>query len=218
MTIKPLGEHGLILEVKESQNTLEALLAYRDHLLKENHHGITSIIPCYHTLTIIFDPLYIEREKVIEILHKTSGEKDLFLEHNTRIHRIPVCYEDKFSLDILEVAKHNQLSIEEVISIHYSSQYRVMGMGFSPGFGYLSGLPNRIHAPRLKSPRKVVPAGAVGIAGKQTAIYPSATPGGWNLIGQSPIKLIDYFLGSPLLRIGDHIEFYPITSKEFYAW
>ncbi len=136
-----------------------------------------------------------------------------------RVVSIPVCYGGDFGPDLEYVAHHNNISPQEVIEIHSGNEYSVYMIGFSPGFPYLGGMSEKISAPRRSSPRLIIPAGSVGIAGKQTGIYPIETPGGWQIIGRTPIKLFRPDEESPsLLQAGDKIKFTPISYPEFMKW
>ena len=129
---------------------------------------------------------------------------------------IPVCYDGEFAPDMEDVCAHTGLQREQVIRLHTSRDYLIYMLGFLPGFPYLGGMDERIEAPRLETPRTLIPAGAVGIGGKQTGIYPLASPGGWRLIGRTPIKVYDPDREEPILyKSGDYIRFYPITEEEY---
>ncbi|MEG2984683.1 MAG: 5-oxoprolinase subunit PxpB, partial [Peptostreptococcaceae bacterium] len=132
------------------------------------------------------------------------------------IVEIPVLYGGEFGPDIETVARHNNLSVEEVMDIHSKGEYLVYMLGFTPGFTYLGGMDNKIETPRLEIPRVKIPAGSVGIAGKQTGVYPIDSPGGWQLIGRTPIKLYDINKERPiLLSAGDYVKFVPINKAEY---
>ncbi|MGZ5003224.1 MAG: 5-oxoprolinase subunit PxpB, partial [Chthoniobacterales bacterium] len=129
---------------------------------------------------------------------------------------IPVCYDDEFAPDLLLVAERAGLASAEVVRRHSAAEYRVHCLGFTPGFAFLSGLPAKLATPRRDTPRKEVPAGAVAIGGQQTGVYPQVSPGGWNVIGRSPIRFFDASAATPtLLRVGDRVRFRPITRTEF---
>jgi inhibitor of KinA len=132
---------------------------------------------------------------------------------------IPVCYEPEFALDIDRVAEQAQISASEVVDLHSGSEYRVACIGFVPGFPFLAGLPKQLATPRRDTPRKEIPAGSVGIGGAQTGIYPLRSPGGWNLIGRTPLKLFDPTKDPPtLLCPGDRVRFRAITREQFESF
>ena len=136
-----------------------------------------------------------------------------------RTVEIPVCYDPEFGPDLGLVAKQAKLTPEEVIKRHGKPEYLVYLVGFAPGFPYLGGLPKELHTPRHAKPRMVVPPGSVGIGGQQTGIYPLATPGGWNLIGRTPVRLFRPEENPPvLLRAGDQVKFRAISREEFAKW
>jgi inhibitor of KinA len=131
---------------------------------------------------------------------------------------IPVCYDAEFGFDLNRVAEHTKLSKREIVDLHGAGEYRVACIGFVPGFTFLSGLPKNLATPRRDVPRKEIPAGSVGIGGAQTGIYPLRSPGGWNLIGRSPLRLFDASKNPPtLLCPGDRVRFRAITREEFEA-
>lgn len=133
-----------------------------------------------------------------------------------RFVEIPVCYDGEFGPDLADVARHTGLSVEEVIARHSAVEYRVHCLGFAPGFPYLGGLPPELATPRRATPRQGVPAGSVAIGGAQTGIYPQSSPGGWNVIGRTPLRLFDADREPPaLLKAGDRVRFRPITRGEF---
>ena len=131
---------------------------------------------------------------------------------------IPVCYDLEFAIDLERVARHAQISPGEVVTLHGAAQYRVNCIGFTPGFPYLTGLPNKLATPRHAVPRKEIPAGSVAIGGAQAGIYPQKSPGGWNIIGRTPLRLFDPQRDPPaLLQTGDQVRFRKITREEFQA-
>lgn len=177
---------------------------------------IDEMIPTYRSLMINYDPIKIDFDELLKnIKDLESNIKDVdIIEKN--IIEIPVLYGGEYGPDILNVAKHNNISEEEVIKIHSSKEYLIYMLGFTPGFPYLGGMDKKIETPRLQTPRTKIPAGSVGIAATQTGIYPIDSPGGWQLIGRTPLKLYDENKENPiLLKAGNYIKFIPITKSEF---
>src|SRR4029453_856356 len=137
----------------------------------------------------------------------------------SRLVKVPVCYDAEFALDLKTVAQHCGLSPNEVVARHAAARYDVRCVGFTPGFPFLGGLPAKLATPRRKSPRPAVPAGSVGIGGPQTGIYPLRSPGGWNIIGRTPLRLFDVTREpATLFRAGDRVRFFPIGRDEFEKW
>lgn len=178
--------------------------------------SIRSIHPAYNTILITLNcgkdsPLILFKQIKQLVLH--PGEP-IHIEHRTI--EIPVCYEDEYAPDISFVAEHNKLSIDEVINIHSKKKYLVYFLGFSPGFTYLGEMPKEISTPRLDKPRIVVPAGSVAIGGDQTGIYPVSSPGGWRIIGRTPLNLFNPGSSLPtLLKMSDYVKFEQISKTEF---
>lgn len=201
-----------------NQNTAEtrALVFSAFQMIDEaDVEGCFSATPAYTTLHVRFDPLAVrEPERIIRSILDSPYTRPSKREFN--LIEIPVCYETEFAPDLASVAAHAGLSPAEVVRLHSSAAYEVAFVGFTPGFGYLTGLPAQLAAPRLPSPRTRVPPGSVGIAGDQTGIYPSATPGGWRLIGRTPLRMFDATRAEPsLLSIGNGVRFRPIGRAEF---
>ena len=180
------------------------------------HPAIEAVVPSYCTLAVHYDPDLLAPAALADLLRDLAAHAD-----NTDIPpaatvEIPVCYGGACGPDLDAVAAHNRLAPDEVIRLHSGGIYRIYAIGFAPGFCYLGGLDPRIHTPRLTSPRLRVPAGSVGIAGGQTGIYPLASPGGWQLIGRTPLLLFDPEREPPVpYRPGDSIRFRPISAATF---
>ena len=222
-TIFPLGDSALTVDfgnrINQPTNEKVLQLFYR---LQNSAPFIRDVIPAYSSLTVYYDvwQLHSTKTSAYEAAKQWIEEK-LKEETETKhsIHRqveIPVCYAETFAPDLHSLAGVKELSVDEVIHIHTSKYYRVYMIGFLPGFAYMGTVDERIATPRKSQPRLAVPAGAVGIAGEQTGIYPLVSPGGWNIIGQTPLKLFDAVRAEPvLLQPGDVVRFYTMTEDEF---
>lgn len=179
-------------------------------------NSIYEMIPTYRSLMIIYNPLKITFNDFINSVKNIECNLKVLDKREKNIIKIPVLYGNDYGPDIDTVAKHNRLSIEEVIRLHSEAEYLVYMLGFTPGFTYLGGMNNKLETPRLDNPRVKIPEGSVGIAGKQTGVYPIESPGGWQLIGRTPIKLYNPKRENPiLLKAGDYVKFTPITKDEF---
>jgi len=214
----PSGDSAVIIkagdEISEEINlTVRKLLVRIEH---ENIIGVIDFIPSYNELMICYDPSIISSRKLLDTLRTLETNIDTIELPESEIIHVPVFYGSQSGPDLNEVASRNNLSEEEVVKIHTSGSYKVYMLGFTPGFCYLGGMDQRIATPRKQSPRLIIPAGAVGIAEKQTGIYPIASPGGWQLIGKTPLRLFDPAKKPEfLIQAGDYIKFYPITEYEF---
>lgn len=226
-TVYPISEKALTIEFGNSinQHLLYTITAFAGLLQQNPFAGMTGMIPAYSTLTVYFDPLVVAKanmpgnsalEKVTAHLHQLKQHALKTTIRESDIITIPVCYGEDFGPDLEEVAGINDLTTDEVIRLHGSVTYLVHLIGFMPGFAYLGGMPQAIMAPRKAQPRPRVPAGAVGIAGLQTGIYPLQSPGGWQIIGQTPLKMFDTGRSEPgLLKAGDRLKFEAINLSEF---
>lgn len=181
-----------------------------------NIPGIKEMVPTYRSLMIIYEPDVIELDHLKNRIEEIQAKLSELKLPEARVIEIPTLYGGEYGPDINFVAEHNKISVEEVISIHTSVEYLIYMIGFTPGFPYLGGMSDKIATPRLQTPRTKIPAGSVGIAGAQTGIYPIESPGGWQLIGRTPVKLYDPYRDEPvLLNAGDYIKFTPIDEKEY---
>jgi len=180
---------------------------------------LRNVQPAYCSLLVSFDAFRADHAEVESTLRKYEQRGEKMRASKRTILEIPVCYGEEFGPDLNDVAALHRLSPEEVVRRHCSRPYYAYFLGFAPGFAYLGDLPEEIATPRLESPRKQVPAGSVAIAGRQTAVYPFATPGGWRLLGRTPVRV---FRGgrkpAPLISIGDQVRFRPISRTEYLDW
>lgn len=178
--------------------------------------GIVELLPTYRSLMIMYDPLKIEYSELISTLDFMSSKQVDNEEEKIKIVEFPTVYGGEYGPDINFVAEHNNIAVDEVIKIHTGTDYLVYMMGFTPGFTYLGGMSDKIVTPRLASPRTKIPAGSVGIAGAQTGMYPSETPGGWQLIGRTPLKLYDSDKEPPvMLSAGDYVRYVSVSEEEY---
>ncbi len=177
---------------------------------------IRNIHPAYTSVLVDFDPLQLRHGEMIALLERLIGQDTGDASGALREIRIPVCYGGQVGPDLDDVAAHCKIPVEEVIRMHASAEYFVSFLGFSPGFGYLAGLPAQLAVPRLITPRKLVQAGSVGIAGTQTGVYSVDSPGGWRIIGRTPLSMFNPEAEPPtLLQVGDRVRFIPIDPEEF---
>jgi inhibitor of KinA len=178
--------------------------------------GIVNLHPAYASLLIDFDALKIGHSELETILRRYLDRLDQVRLPEPPLVEIPVCYGDEFGPDLNEVATLHGMTCDQVIELHTSTIYEVYFFGFVPGFAYLGGLPDRLTAPRLSTPRKSVPRGSVGIAGNQTGVYPFSVPGGWRLIGRTPLEMFRPDRNDmSLLSMGDKVRFTSVSSGQF---
>jgi len=178
--------------------------------------AVTEIVPAYRTVTVHYRPELMRYDDMERELRSVLGSLSDVTTPPATVWEIPVLYGGELGPDLSFVAEHNGLEAEDVIRIHVEPEYLVYMLGFTPGFPYLGGMSSSITAPRLDAPRVKIPAGSVGIAGKQTGIYPIASPGGWQLIGHTPVKLYDAEREEPVLaKAGDYIKFRAVTEEEY---
>jgi inhibitor of KinA len=185
-------------------------------LKAESPEGLIDLIPTYRSLLVQYDPTVLSFNELEKIVFSFGDLSKGVVVTVGRLVEIPVCYGKEFGPDLQEVAAFLHLTEEEVIEIHSKALYYVYMIGFTPGFPYMGGLDPRLFTPRKKVPRELVPAGMVGIADQQTGIYPLDSPGGWQLIGRTPVKLFDLGRKEPFyLKPGDRVKFKPISQEEF---
>ncbi len=211
------GDSALVVEFGDeiSQEVNHRVHALAEALEKNRLPGLIEAVPTYRSLLLHYDPLRLSCDEVVAFVSDVLQECERKPSLQARVVEIPVVYGGEFGPDIEFVAQHNGLSVQEVIALHSGAAYTVYMLGFTPGFAYLGGMPEAIAAPRLETPRTLVPAGSVGIAGQQTGVYPIATPGGWRLIGRTPLELFDPRGDPPtLLRAGDEVRFVPVSEEE----
>ncbi len=215
------GEQGLVIEfasrIDPAVNARVHRLAKR--IAANGISGVIEVVPTYRSLLVYFDPLTVSRTTLGERIGALAGEEEnTAAGASARVVEIPVGYGGDLGPDLEFVASHTGLSQDEVVAIHTSVPYLVYMLGFTPGFPYLGGMSERIAAPRLEKPRTAIPGGSVGIAGSQTGIYPVTSPGGWQIIGRTPVRLFDPQAASPFLfAAGDYLQFRAVTAAEYAA-
>ncbi|WP_316825031.1 5-oxoprolinase subunit PxpB [Pedobacter miscanthi] len=222
-----LSEQSLTIEFGTliNKNLLALVTGFNKLLLQNPFPGFTTTVPAYSTLTVIYNPLIVSAS---DLAGETCYDKvSNYLKNLGQVKKeqsvvmadkvvIPVCYGGDFGPDILTVAQSNKLTVNEVIEIHTAGLYTVFMIGFVPGFAYMGGMDDNLATPRKAIPDAKIPAGAVGIAGTQTGIYPMQTPGGWQIIGRTPLKMFDINRLQPsLLKGGDQVTFKAIEITIF---
>ena len=213
------GDSALVIEFGNeiSVDINKKIRKMMDDIKKENIDGIVELVPTYCSLLINYDVLKIDYNTLVEKL-KTFLNNNLETAEGEEVTliEIPTLYNDEVGPDLSYVAKHNKLSKEEVIKIHTGTDYLVYMLGFMPGFTYLGGMSEKIATPRLESPRLQIYPGSVGIAGKQTGMYPSMSPGGWRIIGRTPLKLYNPDSDTPVyISSGDYVRYVSISEEEY---
>jgi inhibitor of KinA len=221
-SIHPLSEDAVLIHFGHKNQNIKVQNAIYQ-IESSPFFGLRELVPAYQTLTVYYDPFIINGsfpfEKVKRHLESILKPINITTTTSNRYIEIPVCYESDFAPDLTTIANNNNLTVEEAIHLHSSVVYDVVFIGFSPGFPFLNGLNERLHFPRKTIPRLKVDQGSVGIAGKQTGIYSLDSPGGWQIIGRTPVKLFNINHKFPtLLKAGDKVKIYPISQKEFYLW
>jgi inhibitor of KinA len=212
------GETAVSVEFGESfhseaHRSVHALSAF---LRAQSTPGIIEVNPTYRSLFVEYDPWQCSYEQLLMLIEKGLNRSTDELPSDHAPVDIPVCYGFEFGPDLCHVASTHGLSPEAVIQLHSTPVYDVVMVGFTPGFPYLSGLDQRLFTPRKASPRKVVPAGSVGIADRQSGIYSLDSPGGWQIIGRTPLRIFDPGKADPfLIRAGNRVRFTPITRDQF---
>lgn len=219
-TISPVGDRAISIDFgqvidptinRHIRQTIERIKALQ-------LEGIIELVPTYCALLVEYDAMLYSYSDICNIIEPTleEGMTNTTNEMVTVVE-VPTVYGGEFGPDLSFVASHNHLSEDEVISIHSGTDYLVYMLGFIPGFTYLGGMDPRIATPRLSSPRTLIPAGSVGIAGEQTGTYPSDSPGGWQIIGRTPVTMYDMSKAqAALLKAGDYVRYVPIDESEFH--
>lgn len=217
--LKPLGDSALLVQLgDEIHPALNARVHALNALLQDLIHGILETVPAYSTLLIHYDPLTLTFDQVAHWVRDKMSQLDDSFHRAPRRLEVPVRYGGASGPDLETVAVSKGISHADVIRIHSEREYTVYMMGFTPGFPYLGTLDEQLIMPRMETPRTLVKAGSVAIAGSQTGIYPLDSPGGWHLIGWTPLKLFDPASETPFLfSPGDRVRFIPIEGGDTHA-
>ena len=215
----PAGDQALVVELgnaisPEINDRVRNLMAAIE---RSQTDGVVEIVPTYRSLLVHYDPAKVTASGLEDHIRELGESLDEQAAGDPRVVRIPTLYGGEHGPDLEFVAQHAGITVDEAVAVHSGTDYLVYMMGFSPGFPYLGGLSDRLVTPRLETPRPVIPAGSVGIAESQTGVYPVASPGGWRLIGRTPLKMFDPAREPPaLLSAGDFIRFAPIDTEDEY--
>lgn len=225
-SITPLGDNAVMIEWEQriDPNIHEQVMKAFHYLHSLKLSYITDLIPAYASLAVLYNASCIRQKEKRPARAWISAFITSALQQTTAIQpaaprnlQIPVCYHPSLAPDLTAMAQQKRISETDLISLHTTQTYTVYMLGFLPGFPYMGSVNALLATPRLKQPRTQVPAGSVGIAGEQTGIYPQASPGGWNIIGQTPIRLFDPAAKDPCYcRPGDQVQFVPVTLETFY--
>ena len=216
-----MGDRAILVELGDGISPLvnkkvrEVFLCLNDSQVE----GVVETVPGYRSLLIVYDPLKITLSALKERLNKLYTTIDRSEIPKPRTLEIPVVYGGECGPDLNWVAEYHKLSLEEVVRFHTGTTYQVYMIGFTPGFAYMGQLPEAIATPRRETPRTAVPRGSVGIAQSQTGVYPVESPGGWQIIGRTPLRLFDPEKWPPTpLEMGDLVKFLSIKEEEMARW
>jgi KipI family sensor histidine kinase inhibitor len=216
-----MGDRAVLVELGDdispqiNQKVRELYIGTKGRRIK----GIKDLVPSYRSLMVVYDPLIISLDSLESQMNAIWDALDDARLPDPRTVEIPVVYGDKYGPDLEWIADYHKMTPQDVIRLHTQPTYQVYMIGFMPGYPYMGEVPDELVTPRRKTPRTHVPRGSVGIAQKQTGIYPVASPGGWQIIGRTPVRLFDP-QGKPpsFLEMGDRVKFFVITEQEMLRW
>jgi KipI family sensor histidine kinase inhibitor len=216
-----MGDRALLVELGDgicpliNEKVRELFLAIERHKIE----GIQELVPAYRSLLITYDPLKITLPVLKKSINHIKETMDQAKIPAPKMFKVPVVYGGEYGPDLEWVARYHKITPEEAIRLHTASTYQVYMIGFTPGFAYMGELPDNIATPRKETPRTAVPRGSVGIAQSQTGVYPVESPGGWQIIGRTPLELFDPIKWPPTpLEMGDLVKFFPIKEEEMERW
>lgn len=217
-TYTPYGEQGILIawpsEINEA--ILTDVLAFKRNIENSNNKEISEVRSAYNSLLVVFNKLLTSFSEEIRLLRDIHKFGDVFKPASSKLWKIPVCYNNDLGLDLEEMASAKKMSISDIIIEHSTPIYTVYFIGFLPGFLYLGGLNKNLFTPRKATPRLKINKGAVAIGGNQTGVYPNESPGGWNIIGHSPIDFFNPKHETPCFaKAGDRLQFYPVSLNDY---
>jgi len=226
LSFSPLGDRALLLEVGDHANAavIGQVRALAEHVSKQQLPGVFDLVPAMCTLGVHYDPelwhdntgQHSPYEMLVSAIQRILPDLESLTVTEGQVHEIPVCYDTGYGEDLSSLARAHDLTTEQVVAIHSSPEYTVYMLGFAPGFAYLGKLDGRLVSPRRETPRPRVPAGSIAVANEYTGIYPAALPGGWHIIGRTPLQLFDVLNDQPsLLSAGDRVKFAPISAARY---
>lgn len=218
MQYKPFGERSILIEWPQviSGNVLKSMLSYKHRLENYSFKQEVYIKYAYNSILIIYTSTINNFYDEVLTLKSIYDSEFKDVKTEFKLWNIPVCYDLEFGVDLEKISNKNNLTILDIIQLHTSSKYPVYFLGFLPGFLYLGGLNKKLHFPRKKSPRLKVEKGSVAIGGSQTGIYPTQSPGGWQIIGKTPINFFDLNAEKPCFaNAGDKIQFVSVSRSDY---
>jgi KipI family sensor histidine kinase inhibitor len=222
LAFAPLAESAVLVRIGDGEEVdpvvVDSVTALTHAIERAAIPGVVDLVPAYATILIEFDPAETDNELVEAAVRMIAASGVSAPEHQARVVIIPVSYGGAHGPDLEETARALGLTPDELVRLHSDADYRVACMGFSPGWAYLIGLPRELTIPRRNEPRTRIPSGSVAVGGGQTGVYPLESPGGWHLIGRTPLRMFDLGRSEPfLLQPGDHVKFAPIDAERYAA-
>ena len=219
LTYKSYGERAILIEWPQEihADILNDILVLKENILNSNLKSLLYLKPSYNSLLVVYKNTISDLKREISNIDNVYSAKNNRKKEISHLWKVPVCYDPVFGIDLEHLSEEKNMSKSEIIALHSQSIYTVYFIGFLPGFLYLGGLPDELEIPRKSTPRLAVEKGAVAIGGNQTGVYPNSSPGGWHIIGNSPIDFFNINRNKPCFaKAGDKIQFYPISLKQHH--